>query len=123
MIKNKLVTPVLQMLFKVMSEEDEEDPDDEEDDHVESSKPSIVAAQTLNEMVAYKNIAFSFFIRFKTFIFTGFAFTAGSSRYSFASLGGTGSKRCYISERELSSSANSKLLMQAVTLVLNPRRI
>jgi hypothetical protein len=123
MIKNKLVTPVLQMLFKVMSEVDEEDQDDEEDDHVESSKPSIVAAQTLNEMVIYKNIAFSFFIRFKTFIFTGFAFTARSSRYSFASLGGTGGQRYYISKRGSCSSANLNLLMQAATLVLNPRRI
>ena len=54
MIKNKLVAPTLQTLFIVMGEDDEnEDDDDEEEDHIESSKPSIVAAQALNEMALH----------------------------------------------------------------------
>lgn len=53
MIKNKLVGPTLQVLFLVMSEVNEtEEDDDDEDDQVESSKPSTVAAQTLNGMVS-----------------------------------------------------------------------
>jgi len=54
MIKNKLVAPTLQMLFVLMAEEEEEEDDDEdEEDHIESSKPSTVAAQTLNEMALH----------------------------------------------------------------------
>lgn len=55
MIKNKLVAPILQTLFVLMTEEEEEDEDKEEDDddEVESSKPHVVAAQTLNEMALH----------------------------------------------------------------------
>ncbi|XP_057376777.1 importin-4-like [Daphnia carinata] len=53
MIKNKLVSPILQTLFVLMAEADEEEEDDDEDDQVESSKPCIVAAQTLNEMALH----------------------------------------------------------------------
>jgi len=55
MIKNKLVSPILQTLFALMTEADEEDDDDDDDeyDQVESSKPCIVAAQTLNEMALH----------------------------------------------------------------------
>lgn len=53
MIKNKLVAPTLQMLFGVMAEDEEEDDDEDEEDHIESSKPSTVAAQTLNEMALH----------------------------------------------------------------------
>lgn len=50
MIKNKLVSPILQTLFGVMAEEEEDDEEEDEDEQVESSKPCVVAAQTLNEM-------------------------------------------------------------------------
>lgn len=53
MIKNKLVSPILQTLFVLMTEADEEDEDEDEDEQVESSKPYIVAAQTLNEMALH----------------------------------------------------------------------
>ena len=54
MIKNKLVNPTLQTIFAVMSEADEEEEDDDDDnDQVESSKPSTVASQTLNEMALH----------------------------------------------------------------------
>jgi hypothetical protein len=56
MIKNKLVSPILQTLFALMTEADEEEEDDDdgdEYDQVESSKPCIVAAQTLNEMALH----------------------------------------------------------------------
>ncbi|EFX65679.1 hypothetical protein DAPPUDRAFT_303554 [Daphnia pulex] len=55
MIKNKLVSPILQTLFALMTEADEEEEDDDDDeyDQVESSKPCIVAAQTLNEMALH----------------------------------------------------------------------
>jgi hypothetical protein len=50
MIKNKLVSPILQTLFVLMTEADEEDEDEDEFEHVESTKPCVVAAQTLNQM-------------------------------------------------------------------------
>ena len=55
MIKNKLVGPILQTLFALMTEADEEEEgeDDDEYDQVESSKPCIVAAQTLNDMALH----------------------------------------------------------------------
>jgi hypothetical protein len=59
MIKNKLVTPILQTLFALMTEaeeeeEDEDDDDEYEYDHLEeSSRPFIVAAQTLNGMALH----------------------------------------------------------------------
>ena len=56
MMKNKLVAPILQTLFVLMAEEEENDDDDdedEEDDEIESSKPHVVAAQTLNQMAIH----------------------------------------------------------------------
>lgn len=53
MIKNKLVNPILQTLFVMMTEAEEDDDEEDEDEQVESSKPCVVAAQTLNEMALH----------------------------------------------------------------------
>ena len=53
MIKNKLVSPILQTLFVLMAEADEEDEEEDEDDQIESDKPCTVATETLNEMALH----------------------------------------------------------------------
>ena len=53
MIKNKLVSPILQTLFVLMAEADEEEEEEDEDDQIESDKPCTVATETLNEMALH----------------------------------------------------------------------
>lgn len=44
-IKNKLVAPLLKVIFPIMCENSDEEEDNDEDDEIETQKPALVAAQ------------------------------------------------------------------------------
>ncbi|KAJ8041565.1 Importin-4 [Holothuria leucospilota] len=49
-IKNKLVAPLLKVIFPIMCENCDEEEDDDENDEIETQKPSLVAAQVVDVM-------------------------------------------------------------------------